>query len=144
MFQRFCDAVRGGLSDRKVPADPSAALVVGAVDRAGGAIEPVKGRTRDSLCPVKLILIGITVKIGGGEMLDDIPAEVNVDDLHPPADTQDGFSCPDKRVQYQELRPVQSRIHKEGALICLTEEVRMDIAAARKHKMAAAGDVSGV
>lgn len=129
MFQCLRHAVRGPLGDGESGSDPAAALMVRAVD-------PAKGRAEDGekgirLCPdrVRLILSGPAVERGGGKILDQVAAQVHIDDLHSPADAKDRFSGLQESMEQGKLRFIQNFIRGGRTPILLTKTGRVDIAA---------------
>lgn len=135
VFQGFSNTVRGGLRDRKMAPDPPAALMMSAVDGAGISVETVKDRTGSVLNRMKLIASGILMRPAGREILNDISAEVYVDDLQSPADAEDRFPGPDEHIEKGELYVVQRRVDRSGTKVRLSEPGGMNIPAAREQEL---------
>lgn len=64
VFQSFNDAVMGGLSDGQPGSDDPGALVMGAVDQTGCAVEPGQKRAGQTVRRVDLVLAVPAVGIG--------------------------------------------------------------------------------
>lgn len=134
VFQGFDDAVGRGLGDQKVCADPSAALVMGAVDQTGGAVEAGEKGKFFTLSRVYLVPVLITVGVCGGQVLDQISAKVDVEKLHAPADTQDRSARQEKGVEKGELGVVKLPVCGVRTLVFLTKPEWVHIASAGHQK----------
>lgn len=111
VLQSLNDTVRSLLSDNKTISSPSAALMMGAVDTAGTAIEFIQKGIRCSVHQMRLILFIILVEKAGGKILDDISAEIDIYNLDSSADAENRFSGPDKVIQQRKLYVIQGRVH---------------------------------
>lgn len=130
MLQRFRNLVRGSLRDHKSAADASAALMMGAVDQAGAAAEPMQQRTGQTVGRMDLVFLKEFVLVCRRKVLDQITVEIDIDKLHPPADAKDWFSGQEKGMQKSKLSPVQRFVHRNRSLVFLAEPGRMKITAA--------------
>lgn len=134
VFQGFDDAVGRGLGDQKICADPAAALVMGAVDQTGGAVEAGEQGRFFTLSRVDLIQVLITVCVRSGQILDQISAKVDVEKLHAPADTEDRPARQEKGVEKGKLGVVKLPVCGVRTLVFLTKPEWVHIASARQQK----------
>lgn len=134
MLQRFRNLVRGSLRDHKSAADASAALMMGAVDQAGAAAEPMQQRTGQTVRRMDLVFLKKSVPVGRRKVLDQIAAEIDIDKLHSPADAKDWFPGQEKGMQESKLDPVQRLVRRNRSLVFLAEPGRMKITAAGQQK----------
>jgi len=111
VLQSLNDTVRSFLSDNKTISNPSAALMMGAVDTAGAAVEFIQKGIWCSVHRMRLILSIILMEKAGGKILDDISAEIDIYNLDSSADAENRFPGPDKVIQQRKLRVIQSRVH---------------------------------
>jgi len=111
VLQSLNDTVRSFLSDNKTISNPSAALIMGAVDTAGAAVEFIQKGIWCSVHRMRLILSIILMEKAGGKILDDISAEIDIYNLDSSADAENRFPGPDKVIQQRKLRVIQSRVH---------------------------------
>lgn len=163
MNQPFGHAVIGGLDDGKREwmnggqerscalwitraVGEADALMVRAVDRKAAAVQIEKKRAADRMSGMKLVTLFITVRFGGGKMLDEIAAEIQADQLHAFADAQDWLFFFHKKVQKRKLTSVQfgidvmtARIERRSA----GQKQRIEIAAAGQDQRIPAGSVAG-
>lgn len=134
VFEGFDDAVGGALGDHKSRTDPAAPLVVGAVDRAGIAVEAAEDGAGGIGHLMELVAAGIFVGGSGGEILDDISAKIDVDDLQAPADAKHRFFVQDESMEKIELGLIQDGIDGGGAPILLAKAAGMDVPSAGKQQ----------
>ena len=73
-----------------------------------------------------------------GQVLDDGPAEVDVDDLEPFADAENGFSRLDESLEGPKLKTVQLFVYVTGALVRGSEQGRGNVPASGEDKMTGA------
>jgi len=111
VLQSFNDAVGSLLRDSKAVSNPSAALMMGAVDAAGAAIELIQEGTGSSVRRMRLILPVILMEKTGGKILNDVSAEIDIYNLNSSADAQNRFPGPDKVIQQRKLCVIQRRVH---------------------------------
>ena len=110
------------------------ALMVCAVYRKGFAVQLIQQGTRVCGGGMKLIRPVVLVLPEGGQILADVPAEKDIDQLHALADAKNRFLVENEFPQNGELQPVKSRINDPRAAVQLAEEPGVNIAAARKNK----------
>lgn len=103
------------------------------------AVEAVQQGAGNGSYRMELIPAGVPVGSAGGEILYDIPAKIDVDDLQAAADAEDRLAVQNKGVEKIELGLVQMRIDRDGTAIFLAEPVRVDVSAAGKQQTVAAG-----
>lgn len=115
MFECFDHTIGGCLGYLKICTDLAAALVVSTVYQAGGAIEAGENRRTGTKSRVYLILFQAAVGFGGGQILDQIPAEVDIQKLQASADPKNGLSGFYESVKEGELREIQSAVKRAGA-----------------------------
>lgn len=113
-------------------------LMVGGVYSGAVSVKLVK-KVAPSQIAVKdrmeLIAANPFMRIGGGDVLCDVAAEMNVDELKPFADAQHGLFLFDKTGEKLELQNVELGVHITGTLIRLSEKGGGDIAAAGEEQM---------
>lgn len=110
------------------------ALMVCTVYRKGFAVQLIQQGTRVCGGGMKLIRPVVLVLPEGGQILADVPAEKDIDQLHALADAKNRFLVENEFPQNGELQPVKSRINDPRAAVQLAEEPGVNIAAARKNK----------
>ena len=141
MFHCFRHPVRGPLGNGESGSNPAAALMVRAVYLAERRAKGGEKGTGFRLGLVCLILAGPAVERGGGEVLDQVAAQVHIDDLHAAADAEDRLSGLQERMEQGKLRFVQSFVRGCGTPVLLTETGRMDVTASGQQKLVIRGQV---
>lgn len=86
VLQCFDSTIRSSLGDGEMVSDLSAALVVGTVDDAGISIKMMQDGTVSTVHRMKLIVSDILMCLDGRKILNDITAEVYIDELNTFAD----------------------------------------------------------
>lgn len=84
---------------------------------------------------VELIAADPFMGAGGVDVLCDVAAEMNIDELKPFADAEHGLFLFDKAGEKLELQDVELGIHISGTVIRLAEKGRRNIAAAGEEQM---------
>lgn len=144
VFQPFHHTVGRDLCDRQSPSDCSAALMMGAVDRADRSVEAVQKGTGEALDWMMPVSVLVPVNGTGRKVLNDSSAKIYIDDLNAPTDAKDWFVGFYKGVKKGELSLVQMGVNGLGAAIFLTEPGGMDIASAGQEQSAVDGQVRGL
>lgn len=122
--QPFADAVYGLM----VSGVYSGAVSVELVKEIAPAQVAVKDR-------VELVAANPFMGIGGVNVLCDIAAEMNIDELKPFADTEHGLFLFDEAGEELKLQKVQFSVHVSGTVVRLAEKGGRDIAAAGEEQM---------
>lgn len=110
------------------------ALMMGAVYHKPLPVKPVEDSVRQSEGLMVLISIRVLMAASGWQILMDITAKENVDELHSPADTKNRLFFRYKGFQDRKLQSVKNRIKKTGTAVKLTKQDGIDIAATGKEK----------
>lgn len=121
------------------PVDP---LMVGGVyDRAQTVelVEKVIPPQTAVIDRMALVVTGPLVDGGCFQILMDVAAKVDIDQLDPFADTKDGAFALHKKVEDLKLEDIQLGVDGAGAVVVLTEKGGCDVAAARKDEVVGGG-----
>lgn len=113
-------------------------LVMGGIYRSAVPVELIKEITASQVAViyiVKLIASDPFVDVGGGDVLCDAAAEMDVDKLQPFADTEHGLFLCHKTGEKLELKNVKFSVHVAGAVIRLTEKGGRNVSAAGEKQM---------
>ncbi len=110
------------------------ALVVRTVHRKDASVEPVQEGVFFGLGLMNLVAGLILMPPKGGKILVDVAAKENIDQLHSLTDSQNRLFVQDKLLQDGKLESVESGVYDSGAFVQLTEQPRINIPAAGKHK----------
>lgn len=84
---------------------------------------------------MKLVAVDPLVLFSSGDVLKQVTAEMDIDELESLTDAEHRFAFFDEAGERFQLHDVQNGIHTERAVICLSEECGGDIAAAGKEQM---------
>lgn len=142
------DHVIPGAADR----DQSSAcavyrLMVGGVYFVAVSVELVKEIAPSEIAVkniVKLVAPDPSVGFGGVDMLRDVTAEMDVDELEPFADAENGLFLCRETGKDLKLQDIQFCVDVAGAVVGLTEKGRRDVAAAGEQKMCGVVRPSGI
>ena len=121
------------------PVDP---LMVGGVyDRAQTVelVEKVIPPQTAVIDRMALVVTGPPVDGGCFQILMDVAAKVDIDQLDPFADTKDGAFALHKKVEDLKLEDIQLGVDGAGAVVVLAEKGGCDVAAARKDEVVGGG-----
>lgn len=113
-------------------------LMVGGIYQRAVSVELIKEVPASQIAVVhvmKLILADPFVDVGGVDVLCDVAAEMDVNDLKPFADAKHGLFLCHKTGEKLKLQNVQFRIHVSGTVIRLAEKGGRYIAAAGEKQM---------
>ena len=140
--------------------DPLDHIVPGTADGEKGQSKPVDplmvGRVYDRAQTVELVekvippqtavidrmaLVVTDPLVDGGcfQILMDVAAKVDIDQLDPFADTKDGAFALHKKVEDLKLEDIQLGVDGAGAVVALPEKGGRDVAAARKDEVVGGG-----
>ena len=86
-----------------------------------------------------LVVTGPLVDGGCFQILMDVAAKVDIDQLDPFADTKDGAFALHKKVEDLKLEDIQLGVDGAGAVVVLAEKGGCDVAAARKDEVVGGG-----
>ena len=111
-------------------------LMVGGIDGTFSAVDPVQKRVRFDLRPVQVVFSRgeAHMVFGTGQMLNQGPAESNIQQLMAPADAEHRPACCQKPLQHFELERIQVVIHRFLGDPVFTVTGRIDIAASRQQQ----------
>lgn len=113
-------------------------LMVGGVYSGAVSVELVK-KVAPSQIAVKdrmeLIAANPFMRIGGIDMLRDVAAEMDVDELEPFADAEYGLFLRRETGEDVELQDIKFCVNVAGAVVGLTEKGGRDVAAAGEQKV---------
>ena len=84
---------------------------------------------------VELVMSGPPVGFGGVNVLCDVAAEVDIDELKPFADAEHGLFLFHKTGEELELQDVELSVHIAGTVVRLSEEGGRNVAAAGEKQM---------
>ena len=138
MNQSFDHVIPGAADGDQPSAHAVYGLMVGGIYLGAVSIELVKEIAAAKVAVkdiVKLVASDPSVVFGGVDMLCDVAAEMDVDELKPFADTEHGFFLCRKTGKNLKLQDVKPGVHAVGAVVGLAEKGRGDVAAAREKKM---------
>lgn len=142
------DHVIPGAADRdQVSACAVYRLMVGGVYFAAVSVELVKEIAPSEIAVkniVKLVAPNPSVGFGGVDMLRDVAAEMDVDELEPFADAEYGLFLRRETGEDVELQDIKFCVNVVGAVVGLTEKGRRDVAAAWEKKMRGVVRLTGI
>ena len=121
----------------------SAALVVGAVHRKAGPVQLVEKTPRGGGHQVDTVpgfFRGLVVR-GGGQVLNERPAQGHVERLHPPADAQHGLARLEEPGDQLQLRLVSHQVRGAAAPVLLAVAGGGYVPAAREEQAVAGAAV---
>lgn len=113
-------------------------LMMSGIDHGARTIELVKEIAAAETCVIygmELVMADPSVIFGGINVLEQIAAEMYIDELEPLADAEHRLFFCDETGQCLQLQDVQSSVHMEGAVIRLPKEERSDIPASGEDKV---------
>ncbi len=113
-------------------------LMVGGVYSGAVSVELVKEIAPSQIAVkdrVELVAANPFMRIGGVNVLCDIAAEMNIDELKPFADTEHGLFLFDEAGEELKLQKVQFSVYVSGTVVRLAEKGGRDIAAAGEEQM---------
>ena len=83
---------------------------------------------------MNLVVAAVLVQGTGRQMLMNVTAEENIDQLHALADSKNGLLFQNKGFQDGKLEPVKSWINHTGTAVQLSEKLWVNVAAARQDQ----------
>ena len=113
-------------------------LMVGGVHKSAVSVELIEEITASQIAVihiVKLIVTSPFVDVGGVDVLCDVAAEMDVDELKPFADAKHGLFLCHKTGEKLKLQNVKLGVHVSGAVICLAKKGRGNVAAAGEEQV---------
>lgn len=113
-------------------------LMMGGVYSGAVSVELVKEIAAAQIAVenrVELVAADPFMRIGGVDVLCDVAAEMNIDELKPFADAEHGLFLFHEAGEKLKLQNVELRVHISGTVIFLTEKGGGDVAAAGKEQM---------
>ena len=147
MDQPFYHVIPGA-ADRDQPfACAVQRLMVGGVYFGAVPVELVKEIAPSEIAVkniVKLVAPDPFVGLGGVDMLRDIAAEMDVDELEPFADAEHGLFLCRETGKDIELQDIKLCVDAAGAMVGLPEKGGSNVAASREKKMCGAVSLTGV
>lgn len=120
------------------PAGTVYGLMVGGIYQGAVSVELIKEVTASQIAViyiVKLIMTDPFMDAGGVDVLCDVAAEMDVDELKPFADSQHGLFFCHKTGQELELQDIEFSIHISGTVILLAEKGGCNVAAAGEKQV---------
>ena len=110
--------------------------MVGAVDRKDRAVKPVEGGALRAEHRVDQVLLDRDMEyfLLRGQILDQGASQGHINQLHPTANAQNGLARPIKRPKQGQFGLVTGLVRGIGALVLLSVEGALDVAAAAQHK----------
>ncbi len=137
-----------GAADRDKPlACAVYRLMVGGVYFGAAAVELVKEIAPSEITVkniVKLVAPDPFVGFGGIDMLRDVAAEMDVDELEPFADAENGLFLCRETGKDLKLQDIQFCVDVAGAVVGLTEKGGCDVAAAGEQKVCGIVRLGGI
>lgn len=142
------DHIIPGAADRDKPLSGAVyRLMVGGVYLDACSVELVKEITPAEIAVkniVKLVASDPSVGLGGIDMLRDVAAEVDVDELEPFADAEHGLFLRRETGKDLKLQDIQFCVDVAGAVVGLTEKGGRDVAAAGEQKVCGIVRLDGI
>lgn len=133
------DHVIPGAADRDQPSACAVyRLMVGGVYFGAVSVELVKEIAPSEIAVkniVKLVAPDPSVGFSGVDMLRDVAAEMDVDELEPFADAEYGLFLRRETGEDVELQDIKFCVNVAGAVVGLTEKGGRDVAAAGEQKV---------
>ena len=131
--------LRPGRGPQALP-QPVHRLVVGAVDEKEGTIQPPQQGVL--LRPDRVDLIPVFPthgkSAGRGQVLNQAPPQSHVEQLHPPADAEDGPARLQEGPGQGQLGLIPPRVRGLGAPVGLAKAPRVNVPSPAQHKAGAA------
>lgn len=134
MDDGFCHVVRRALNDAKARTRPSDTLMMRAVDGKGRTVKGAENASGLCLGGMHLILETIFVEGMCRQILNDASTEIDINQLHAFADAENGKPSFSILIEQGELSAIQNGFDDAGAMVGLSEQRRIDVAAAWKNK----------
>lgn len=127
--------------EKRKPKPVNPLMVGGVYDRAQTVelVEKVIPPQTAVIDRMALVVTGPLVDGGCFQILMDVAAKVDIDQLDPFADTKDGAFALHKKVEDLKLKDIQLGVDGAGAVVVLAEKGGRDVAAARKDEVVGGG-----
>lgn len=141
MYDAFDHTVSGAADREQVVSQTVYSLVMGGIDHSAHAVELIEEILTAQIAVidmVELVAADPFVIVCGDDVLKQIAAEMDVDELESLADAENGFAVRYKVRKRLKLQNIQCGIYMERAVICLTEEGGGDIASSGKEQVCGA------
>lgn len=110
MVKPFCYTVNGVLHIADVFSRKVNPLMVGAVDGKAFSVKAKQKGVRKGSGGMNLVLSVVLVERGGGKVLKQVAAAVNIDELHSFTNAKDRLPVQNEALQDSKLQTVKSRL----------------------------------
>ena len=137
MGERFYCTIMCLTDRQQISAKLIYSLVVRGINKCAASVQLVKEIRAAASNMIYIMIHVFAVPLMCGcifDMLADCAAEMNIDDLKTLADTQNGFTPFDKKIQYLKLDNIELCIDCSGTVVMLPKECGRNIAAARQQQ----------
>ncbi len=138
VYDAFDHAVSGAADRQQIVSRTVYSLVMGGIDHSAHAVQLIEEILTAQIAVidmVELVAADPFVIVCGDDVLKQIAAEMDVDELESLADAKNGFTFRDEARKRLKLQNIQCGIYMERAVICLPEEGGGDVASSGKEQV---------